>query len=155
MGCYGINGEGKGLKSFFFSFVFFCVGGFPHLGGKGGWGGGLAHSEKTHCRAFGSLFDRVAWETEQWIELIRFTIFAQRRKEGGEGIQSTLVAHPSPNCVREILMRDFLASCQVQEIGLYIAYAELHQPVDIIRGPFIFTITTYVIGPFSYHGSCL
>lgn len=130
---------GQGIKELFFFFRFFLCGWFSAFGGKGGWGGGLAHSEKTHCRAFGSLFDRVAWETEQWIELIRFTIFAQRRKEGGEGIQSTLVAHPSPNCVREILMRDFLASCQVQEIGLYIAYAELHQPVDIIRGGLLFS----------------
>lgn len=38
MGCYGINGEGKGLNSYF-SFVFFCVGGFPHLGGERGMGG--------------------------------------------------------------------------------------------------------------------
>lgn len=79
MGCYGINGEGKGLKSFFFSFVSVWV--LFRI-----WGerrnGGLAHSENTHCRAFGSLFDRVAWDTEQWIELIRFTIFAQRRREG-------------------------------------------------------------------------
>lgn len=40
--------------------------------------------------------------------------------------------------------------------GVYIAYAELHQPVDIIRGGlFIFPIITYVMGPFSHHGSCL
>lgn len=37
MGCYGINGEGKGLV--FFSF---CEGGFQHLGGGGGGMGGAS-----------------------------------------------------------------------------------------------------------------
>lgn len=80
MGCYGINGKGKGLKSFFFYFVCGWFSAFGVGEGEGG-DGGLAHSEKTHCRAFGSLFDRVAWDKEQWIELIRFTLFAQGRKQ--------------------------------------------------------------------------
>lgn len=36
MGYYGINGEGKGLKSIFF--VFFLCGRFPASGGKGDGG---------------------------------------------------------------------------------------------------------------------
>lgn len=154
MGCYGINGEGKGLKSFSFSFVFFCVGGFPHLGGKGGWGG-LARSEKTHCRAFGSLFDRVAWETEQWIELIRFTIFAQRRKEGGRNSE-----HSGCPSVPQLCKGDSDArfSCKLPSAGNRVIYC-ICRAAPTSRyysgGPFIFTITTNVIGPFSYHGSCL
>lgn len=146
---------GQGIKELFFFFRFFLCGWFSAFGGEGGMGGGLAHSEKTHCRAFGSLFDRVAWETEQWIELIRFTIFAQRRKEGGRNSEHSGCPSPPQLCKGD---SDARFSCKLPSAGNRVIYC-ICRAAPTSRyysgGPFIFTITTYVIGPFSYHGSCL
>lgn len=84
---------GQGIKEFFILSFFFSVWVvFRIWGGRGN--GGLADSEKTHCRAFGSLFDRVAWDTEQWIELIGFTTFAQREGREKEFRTLLLPIHP-------------------------------------------------------------
>lgn len=115
---------------------------FRIWGGRGN--GGLAHSEKTHCRAFGSLFDRVAWDTEQWIELIRFTIFAQRRREGGRNSE-----HSGCPSIPQLCKGDSDArfSCKLPSAGNRVIYCICRAaPTSRYSSgePFIFTITTYI-----------
>lgn len=57
----------------------------------------------------------------------------------GEGFQNTPVAHPSTNCVREILMRDFLQVVKCRKSGYLLNVQSCTQAVDIIRGGLLFS----------------